>query len=128
MVFSMFDKHMKHLRHQIKRAKKALLHFKPQKWRLSHPETRYLGFLITEEGVRPEPKTPKALREFLVPKNVRPVKCFVEIGSYYRQFIRNFARVSEPLQDLTHKKKQFYWDPNEKQAFDAIKNAIAEIA
>ena len=75
MVFSRtFDKHMKHLRQLFKQAKKGSLQFIPQKCRLCHLKTRYLGCRVTKKALRPDPGKTNALRDVAVPKDVRSVR------------------------------------------------------
>ena len=110
IVFSnTFLDHVSQLQKLFELAKKGLLHFKPQKCRLCHPETKYLRYLVSATGVRPDPAKIAALENFLIPKNVRGARRFTGIGSYYRRFIKDFARMAKPLQDLTHIGARFKW-------------------
>ena len=58
------------------------------------------------------------------PTDVRSVRSFLGLGSYYRRFIPNFARVAEPLQRLVHEDAVFSWGPEQKQSFAALKEAL----
>lgn len=132
MIFSnTFEEHLTHLRKFFERVRKASLHLKPQKCKLCHPETSYLGFLVSATGVKPDPAKTAAIRDFKQPKDARGLRSFLGIGSYYRRFIKDFARISKPLQDLlralTNGEKR-PWGPSENDAFNAIKNAIIKVA
>ena len=106
IVFSnTFEDHASQLRKLFERARKGSLHFKPQKCRLCHPETKCLGYLVSATDVRPDPARTAALEHFPIPKEVRGVRSLIGVGSYYRRFIKNFARISKPLQDLSAGKR-----------------------
>ena len=45
-----------------------------------------------------------------------------------RQFIKDFARISKPLQDLTHIGARFKWGLEQQEAFEKIKRAVVEVA
>jgi len=54
------------------------------------------------------------------------VRQFVGLVSYYRQFIRGFARIAEPLHALTHKGAVFEWSMDCQQTFDTLKKSLTE--
>jgi hypothetical protein len=70
-------------------------------------QTEYLGFIINEEGVKPDPKKLEAIRQLPAPTSVREIRGFIGMCSYYRRFIPNFSQIAEPLIDLTRKYAKF---------------------
>ena len=40
---------------------------------------------------------------WLAPKMVRDVRKFLGLANYYRQFIKDFAKIAQPLNNLTRK-------------------------
>ena len=129
MAFSQnFEGHLKHLRQLFERERKGSLHFKPQKCRLCHPGMSYLGFSVSAFGVIPDPAKTTALRGLPIPKDLSAVRGFRGIGSYYRRFKKNFARISKPLQDFTRGAIRFQWGESERSAFETITQAIVDVA
>jgi len=59
-----------------------------------------------------------------VPVNLREVRSFVGLCSYYRRFVKDFARISSPLHALTKKNASFQWDDECQEAFKALKGAL----
>ena len=51
---------------------------------------------------------------------------FLGLVGYYRNYIRDFAAIAQPLTDLLQKSKpnQIVWTENEVTAFKALKNAM----
>ena len=50
-----------------------------------------------------------AVQEFPVPNDVRELRRFLGLASYYRKFIPQFARIAEPLHHFTRKEVEFLW-------------------
>ena len=96
-VSEMFEEHLEHLQQVIERLTVAGLKLKPSKCHFTCQEVEYLGHLITPSGIHPNPNCVKAVREFPVPQSVREVQQFLGIASYYRWFIRGFAKTTQPL-------------------------------
>lgn len=127
VIFSnTLDEHLTHLKEFFERVKAANLQLKPQKSTLCATETKYLGFLVSAEGVRPDPKNTAAVERLPTPKSVKDVRSFLGIGSYYRRFVKDFARIAAPLQKLLRIDAKFAWGDAEQKAFNAIKTALTE--
>ena len=81
----------------------AGLKLKPSKCILFQTEIQYLGHLVTADGIKPLPDKLEAIRNFPVPKCLRDVRAFYGLASYYRRFVKDFAKIAEPLSSLTKK-------------------------
>ena len=101
VVFSdTFDEHLAHLEALFSRCASAQLQLQPIKSTLCQKETHYLGFIVSARGVCPDPAKTDPIAKFPVPSDKKGVRRFLGIGSYYRRFIRNYARIAQPLQLL----------------------------
>ena len=63
-----------------------------QKCVLGCPEVPYLGYVISAEGILPNLAKILAVQEFPTPTNVRAVREFLGLASYYRWFVPDFAK------------------------------------
>ncbi len=61
---------------------------------------RYLGHVVSQAGVHPDPDKLKAVRDYPTPTDVRAVRAFVGLCGYYRQFVKNFGSIARPLTNL----------------------------
>ncbi len=102
-------------------------------------EIEYLGYILTREGIKPQPKKVQAIHALNPPNNVKELRHFLGMVQYYRDM---WARCSEMLALLTDlvgecgetkttrmnrtKKKPWRWDSIDQQAFDDVKAAIAK--
>jgi hypothetical protein len=67
----------------------------------------YLGYIVTKEGVKPDPKKIRAVEDFPTPRTVRDVRAFIGLAGFYRRHVQNFAEIAKPLTKLTRKDNPF---------------------
>ena len=70
---------------------------------------RFLGHLISEHGVQPDPSKIEHVWNISTPSSVKEVRTFLGLAGYYRRFIAGFSTLAAPLNDLTKKNAQFQW-------------------
>jgi len=78
---------------------------------LGSKRVAYLGFQLTEEGVKPGSDKLKAVAKTPPPSNVREVRQFLGLCNFFRAHVKNFAMISAPLTQLT--KKDSPWKAGE---------------
>ena len=121
LVFSTtLQEHLAHLRKLIDRLKFANLKLKPSKCNFMKEEVEYLGHIITAAGLWPNSRITQAVQDFVIPENIRAVRRFLGMASYYRRFIAGFAKIAQPLHRLTAKDVPFEWSPGCGAAFIAL--------
>ncbi|XP_029659540.1 uncharacterized protein LOC115233336 [Formica exsecta] len=87
-------------------------------------EVTYLGHIITENGILPDPTKLEAVRNFPTPRKVKDIKAFIGLAGYYRKFIENFSKIAKPLTKLTKKENKFEWTQEQQQAFEMLKEKL----
>jgi hypothetical protein len=85
-----------------------------------------LGHIISEDGLRPDPKLTEAIRNYPTPENKNHVKSFLGLSGYYRKFIWDYANKARPLTILTRQKEEFRWGPEEESMFQFLKTCLLE--
>ena len=66
-------------------------------------DVAYLGFRLTEEGVKPGSDKLKAVAQATPPSNVHEIRQFLGLCNFFRTHVRNFAQITAPLTALTRK-------------------------
>ena len=118
------EEHSRKLKSLLGRLKTAGLALQPEKCYFLKREIAYLGHVITQEGVKPDPKKIEAVEKFPIPKNKRNIKQFLGLIGYYRKFIPDFAKLANPLTVILKDKVPFKWSEIERQAFQILQNKI----
>lgn len=124
VAYPTFEQHLMDLEEVFKRLQAAGLSLKLQKCQFCLNELNFLGFRITPSGVKPDQDKIKAVKEFNMHTNVKQVREFLGLTSYYRRFIQNYAHHAEPLHALTRKGATFHWDNNCQKAIEILKGHV----
>ena len=119
-----FDKHIENLREVFLRLEKANLKMNPKKCTFLQKEVTFLGHIVNENGIATDPSKTHAVKTWPVPQNIKDVRSFLGLCSYYRRFVHKFADIARPLHKLTEANKKFVWGEDCQQAFDKLKRAL----
>ena len=65
------------------------------------------------------------IMQYPEPKNLKQLRRFLGMASWYRKFLPDFARIADPLTRLTKKNFRYMWEEEQQQAFDHIKALIS---
>lgn len=97
---------------------------KLQKCHFFEKTVRFLGHIISEGTIRPDPDNVEPLRNMDAPKDVKGVMRFLGTTGYYRDFIEQYAQKAEPLVALLRKGTQFEWLGKCQRAFESLRDAL----
>ena len=111
------EQHLEHLQQVFDRLRKHKLRLKKKKCKFFCKEMKYLGYIINESGILPDPEKVKILKTLPSPKTVRDVRSVLGMCSYYRRFIKWYSEIALPLTNLTKKSCKFVWTQECEQAF-----------
>ena len=92
--------------------------------RLFQRVVEFLGFVISEDGVKTCKPIVEAITNFPTPTNVKAVQRFLGIANYYRSFIKSHSQILEPLMQLTRKGVPFKWTDQCQAALDTLKERL----
>ncbi|KAJ8002804.1 hypothetical protein DPEC_G00162780 [Dallia pectoralis] len=143
IVFSKtLEDHEARLTKVLNRLKEYGLKLSPEKCKFFQSSVRYLGHVVSEQGVETDPEKIAALKTWPVPQHLKELKAFLGFCGYYRKFIKGYSSIMKPLNDLTsgypplgkhlkskqrsgqyyHPKEPFLnrWTPTCQQAFEMI--------
>ncbi|KAJ4431151.1 hypothetical protein ANN_19746 [Periplaneta americana] len=120
------EEHHTRLRSVFDLFRQYQVQIEPDKCEFLKEELKYLGHIITKEGISPDNDKVKVIQEFPTPKNAKDVKSFLGLAGYYRKCIVNFSEISKSLNDLLKKGKSWQWSEEEEKSFQRLKRALSE--
>ena len=108
----------------LDRVRVAGLRLKPKKCSIAQLSVEYLGHVVSAEGVQTDPKKLQAVAQYPTPTDLKSLRSFLGLTSYYRRFVPGFSKVANPLYTLTKKDVSFIWNPECQQAFEQLKELL----
>lgn len=127
LIFShTFEEHLQHLSEVFERFRQANLRLKPSKCMFAAKEVKFLGHVFSEKGLSVDSEKVSAVTEYPRPKNQTDVWAFLGLANYYRRFIKDFANVAKPLNDLLRKDVVFAWSESCEKAFCLLKERLTK--
>ena len=92
--------HLYRLRLVLQRLRHGGLKSKPSKCHFLNKSVKYLGHIISAEGIRTDPDKIAVIHQWPAPTNLKELRQFLGFASYYRRFIKTFANIAAPLYKL----------------------------
>ena len=122
IVFSStFEEHLEKLQAVFSRLALHYLQIKERKCEFFKSHVVYLGHVVSEQGIQADPAKIEAVQNWPVPKNVKEVRQFLGFTGYYRRFVKGFAEIARPLNDLL---VGHYTNPQERKKIKGIKKPV----
>ncbi|KAL5838964.1 hypothetical protein ACOSQ4_011572 [Xanthoceras sorbifolium] len=118
------EEHVEHLNIVLQTLRMNQLYAKKDKCDFWLTEVRFLGHMISQEGISVDPAKVEAVLQWERPTNVTEVRSFLGLAGYYRRFVENFSRIAMPLTQLTRKSVKFVWDEDCEASFMALKQRL----
>jgi hypothetical protein len=121
------EEHAEHLRKVFQRLRQNKLYAKLEKCEFRVTEVDFLGHRITQESFKMDDHKVKAILDWEPPKSVPALRSFLGLASYYRKFIKNFAKIAAPLTNLLKKSAITYeWEEACGEAFETLKGILVK--
>jgi len=135
------EEHFDRLKQVFARFREIGMKLAPKKCHLFQEKVRYVGHIVSADGVGTDPDKTRHIAEWPVPVNTDELRTFLGFCGYYRKFVRDFSKIARPLNDLlvgaVKKKKpfrkthpntgstsQWQWLESQQDAFDTLKAAL----
>lgn len=125
IIFSAsLDEHIQKLRTVFDRLKQTNLKVQLDKSEFLRKEVLYLGHTITKDGLKPNSDKIDAVLNYPIPKTTTEIRSFLGLVGYYRRYIKDFAKVTQPLTACLKKKNRIVIDQKYIDAFDKCKELL----
>ena len=120
---STWDSHLQILHQVFQLLQQHGIRIKLSKCSFVQQQLKYLGHIISGDGVATDPKKIQDVQQWPVPTNVKDVRGFLGFAGYYRKFVQHFGTIAKPLTELL-KRHFFVWTSIHQTAFDQLKQAL----
>jgi hypothetical protein len=111
----------------FQRLRENKLYVKLEKCEFRVTEMDFLGHRIIQEGLKMDDHKVKAILDWELPKSVPTLRSFLGLASYYRKFIKNFAKIAAPLTNLLKKFTVTYeWEGACNKSFETLKGILVK--
>ena len=118
------EEHDDRLRKVLDIAQRSNLKLNQEKCEFNVNHMTFIGDLISQEGVKPDPKKVAAISNMARPTNKSDVQRFLGMINYQGKFIPNLSTRSAPLRILLDKKTEWMWEDEQEKAWLELKDAL----
>ena len=118
--------HKETLRKVLQALQQNGITLKEGKCDLAAKDLKFLGYIISHEGIKMDPENIKPILEAEEPKTLTQVRRWLGMVNFYHRFIKNLAELEACLTDLSRKGVRFHWGEVERNSFNKIKEEIAK--
>ena len=85
---------------------------------------KFLGHIVTSEGIMVDPEKVEAIVKFPQPQNVADLRRLLGIANHVGKFSPRLADVTKPLRELLKKENTWIWDAPQEDAFQNLKKIL----
>ena len=139
IIFSdTYEEHLHRIDLVFQRLRETGLKLSPKKCSFFMPKVRYVGHVVSEHGIEPDPDKIEKVKSWPTPTTPEEVRRFIGFVGYYRRFVKDFSRIARPLTNLipvtTKKKgkkfkvensrKAWTWGEAQENAFTTLKSCL----
>lgn len=127
------ENHVENLEKVLIKLREAKLRINLKKCHFFQTSVKYLGHIVSKEGLKPQPSKVEAINKIPSPSTVKELQSFLGMTNFYRKFIANYADIAAPLNKLIKgmvnkkgNKNKIPWNHEAEVAFVTLKKVLAE--
>jgi len=120
-----FEQHLLHLKMVFDKFRQANLKINGKKCNFALKQVKYLGHILSAEGVTADPSKTDIITDWPRPKNAKLARSFLGVTNYYKSFLERYSQRSAALRKLTAKDIPFNWGDRQENAFNDLKTALS---
>jgi hypothetical protein len=88
-----FEEHQQYLHLVLDASAKVGLYLKPEKCEFHQQEVKYLGLIISIEGIKMDPETHCTMQDWEPPSNLKDICAFLGFANFYYHFVCNYSHI-----------------------------------
>ena len=106
--------------------RKANITLKPEKCVIATEVLRYLGFVVSVDGIHVDPQKVRAIESLTEPTDVKTLRSFLGKTNYFHDFIPEYSIIAAPLYELIKLEEPWLWTQVHTNAFNKLKRSLIE--
>ena len=118
------ESHEKALQSVIKKTVDAGLKLNKEKCEFASKEIEFLGFVISGDGIRADPKKVKAITDMPEPTNITELRRVLGMINFLGRFLPHLSDVLKPVTELLEKDRAWIWGEPQRQALTKAKDLL----
>ena len=119
-----FEDHLVDLEAVFDRFRRSGLKLMAQKCRLFQTRCKFVGHIVSKEGIEVDPAKVGCIVNWQFPRTVSELRSFLGLCSYYRMYIKGFANIADPLTECLRKGVTLSPTPERLAAFEMLKEKL----
>ncbi|CAI7751476.1 unnamed protein product [Closterium sp. NIES-54] len=116
--------HVEHLRKVSEILRENKFYVKLSKSDFDLKKVKFLGHMVSAEGVHVDPRKIESVKKWKVPENIKELQQFLGFANYYNRFVPQYAKIAAPLTNLLKKDTPYKWDTPYQQAMEQLQTAL----
>ncbi|KAI5627544.1 hypothetical protein C0J50_12903, partial [Silurus asotus] len=95
------EEHEERLLKVLDRLRECGLKVSIDKCQFCQTQVRYVGHIVSADGVSPDPAKIEAVTRWKMPTDLKSLRSFLGFCGFYRRFIKQYSSIVRPLTELT---------------------------
>jgi hypothetical protein len=117
--------HLRDLKLVLDRLQAGNWYLKRKKCHFNAQSLKFLGHIVSADGVSPDPAKVQVLSDWPRPTTVKGVRSFLGLANFFRRYVHNHTRNCRRLHRLTKDGVPWEWGDAEQAAFDTVKGSLS---
>lgn len=121
------ESHDKILNEVMNKATEYNLKLNLSKCQIRKSEVKYVGHILSANGVKPDPDKIEAVLNMPPPADKTAVKRLIAFATYLGKFIPNLSSITAPIRTLLKENTEFSWQLAQQKAFENLKKTCCNL-
>lgn len=119
-----WHKHLETLERVFQRLQSHGMRLKKSKCLFMVEEVKYLGYVISKDGIKVDKEKVNAIVKIPRPENVTELRAFLGLVNFYAKFVKNLSSILSPLYELLKKGVSWNWSVQCEKAMSNVKKIL----
>ena len=123
-VFSLLQNHIECLRLMLDKCRQCQISLNLKKFIFFSPFGVLLGHIVYKQGLLVDPYKVSIIVDLPPPTSFKQLRTALGHTGYYTKFIKGYAHITTPMENILKKHSQFQWTKECQQSFNTLKQKM----